>query len=110
MQPQKWNTFQTLCNFFSDPPYVVAETTSLTNLEEEKDSVTMRCISESNPPAKVWWEKEGQNGILSPNEELTISPVMRSNAGLYKCVAQNGLGLSEPAFVDLNVKCKYFRK
>lgn len=89
-----------------DPPYVVTESTSLSNLEEEKDSVTMRCMSESNPPAKVWWEKEGVNGIFSPDREITISPVTRNTAGTYKCIAQNALGMSEPAFVELNVKCK----
>lgn len=89
-----------------DPPYVITESTSLTNLEEEKDSVTMRCMSESNPPAKVWWEKEGVNGVFSPDREITISPVTRSTAGTYKCVAQNALGMSEPAFVQLDVKCK----
>ena len=91
---------------FADPPYVVTESTSLSNLEEEKDSVTMRCMAESNPPAKVWWEKEGVNGIFSPDKEITISPVTRTTAGTYKCVAQNALGMSEPAFVELDVKCK----
>ena len=90
----------------SDPPYVVTESTTLSNLEEEKDSVTMRCMAESNPPAKVWWEKEGVNGIFSPDKEITISPVTRTTAGTYKCVAQNALGMSEPAFVELDVKCK----
>ena len=66
----------------------------------------MRCMSESNPPAKVWWEKEGVNGVFSPDREITISPVTRHTAGTYKCVAQNALGLSEPAFVQLDVKCK----
>ena len=89
---------------FTDPPYVVTESTDLSNLEEEKDSVTMRCMSESNPPAKVWWEKEGVNGVFSPEREITISPVTRTTAGTYKCVAQNALGLSQPAFVQLDVK------
>jgi len=86
------------------PPYVITETTSLINLEEEKDSVTMKCMSESNPPSKVWWEKEGVNGVFSPDREITISPVTRSTAGTYKCVAQNALGLSEPGFVEVDVK------
>ena len=92
---------------FLDPPYVITETTSLINLEEEKDSVTMKCMSESNPPSKVWWEKEGVNGVFSPDREITISPVTRSTAGTYKCVAQNALGLSEPGFVEVDVKCKF---
>ena len=89
-----------------DPPYVVTESTPLSNLEEGKDSVTMRCHAESNPASKVWWEKEGVNGVFSPDREITISPVTRNTAGTYKCVAQNPLGMSEPAFVQLDVKCK----
>ena len=92
---------------FTDPPYVTTETTSLINLEEEKDSVSMKCRSESNPPSKVWWEKEGVNGVFSPDREITISPVTRSTAGTYKCVAQNALGMSEPGFVEVDVKCKF---
>ena len=65
-------------------------------------------MAESNPPAKVWWEKEGVNGIFSPDKEITISPVTRTTAGTYKCVAQNALGMSEPAFVEVDVKCELF--
>ena len=92
-----------------DPPSVTVETTSLDYLEEEKDSVSLRCIAESNPQPKIVWYKESENGIFSVEKEIHISPVTRHSAGTYKCVAENSLGLSEPAFVDLDVKCKYLR-
>ena len=76
-------------------------------MEEEKDSVTMKCMSESNPPSKVWWEKEGVNGVFSPDREITISPVTRSTAGMCKCVALNALGMSKQGFVEVDVKCKF---
>ena len=82
------------------------ETTSLDYLEEERDSVSLRCIAESNPQPKIWWQKEGQDGIFSVEKEIHISPVTRHSAGTYRCVAENALGRSEPAFVDLDVKCK----
>ena len=85
---------------------MTVEHTSLENLEEERDSVTMRCMANSNPPPKVWWQKEGINGIVNPDSEMVISPVTRSSAGTYKCLAENALGLSEPAYVEVNVKCK----
>ena len=91
---------------FLDPPSVTVETTSLDYLEEEKDSVSLRCKAESNPQSKVVWYKENENGIFSVEKEIHISPVTRHSAGTYKCVAENSLGLSEPAFVDLDVKCK----
>ncbi len=76
-------------------------------MEEEKDSVTMKCMSESNPPSKVWWEKEGVNGVFSPDREITISPVTRSTAGMCKCAALNALGMSKLGFVEVDVKCKF---
>lgn len=75
-------------------------------LEEGKDSVSLRCVAESNPPPKVWWQKEGVSGVFSPEEQVIISPVTRHSAGTYKCMAENSLGLGEPAFVDLNIKCE----
>jgi hypothetical protein len=89
-----------------DPPYVTVEHSSLDNLEEERDSVTLRCLANSNPPPKVWWQKEGINGIFSPDGEIVISPITRNSAGTYKCMAENALGLSEPTYVEINVKCK----
>ena len=76
------------------------------NLEEERDSVTLRCLANSNPPPKVWWQKEGINGIFNPDGEIVISPITRNSAGTYKCMAENALGLSEPTYVEINVKCK----
>ena len=45
--------------------------------------------------------------MFSAEKEIHISPVTRHSAGTYKCVAENTLGMSEPAFVDLDVKCKF---
>ena len=90
-----------------DPPTVTIETSSLDYLEEEKDPATLRCISDSNPPSTILWRKEGLNGIFSPDEEINFSPVTRHTAGIYSCTAENALGMSKPAFVDLDVKCKF---
>ena len=53
------------------------------------------------------WQKEGINGIFNPDGEIVISPITRNSAGTYKCMAENALGLSEPAYVEINVKCKF---
>eukprot|EP00095_Tigriopus_kingsejongensis_P003091 maker-scaffold1368_size45390-snap-gene-0.5 protein:Tk03091 transcript:maker-scaffold1368_size45390-snap-gene-0.5-mRNA-1 annotation:"kin of irre-like protein 2" len=86
------------------PPTVSIETSPLDYLEEEKDPATLRCITDSNPPSTVLWRKEGLNGIFSPDEEIVISPVTRHTAGLYSCTAENPLGMSKPAFIELDVK------
>jgi len=85
---------------------VTIDKTQLENLEDEKDDATLRCVVDSNPPAAVTWRKEGLSGIFSPEKEIVFSPVTRHSAGLYSCTAENALGLSKPAFVELDVKCK----
>ena len=66
----------------------------------------MRCVADSNPPSTILWRKEGLNGIFSPDDEINFSPVSRHTAGLYSCTAENALGMSKPAFVELDVKCE----
>jgi hypothetical protein len=89
-----------------DPPVVRIDKTELDNLEDQKDDATLRCIVDSNPPATITWRKEGLKEVFSPDKEIVFSPVTRHSAGLYSCVAQNPLGMSKPAYVDLDVKCK----
>ena len=47
------------------------------------------------------------DGIFSTEFEIVFSPVTRHTAGTYTCTAENPLGMSKPAFVDVDVKCKY---
>ena len=76
------------------------------HLEDEKDSVTLRCKVDSNPVGAILWRKDGLEGIFSPEQEIVFSPVTRHTAGLYSCTAENQLGMSKPDFVELDVKCK----
>ena len=92
--------------FFLDPPTVKVETSALEHLEDEKDSVTLRCKVDSNPVGAILWRKDGLEGIFSPEQEIVFSPVTRHTAGLYSCTAENQLGMSKPDFVELDVKCK----
>ena len=76
-------------------------------LEDTKDDVTLKCIVDSNPPPSgVLWRKEGLSGIFSPDPEINFSPVTRHTAGTYSCTAENPLGMSKAAYVDLDVKCE----
>ena len=85
------------------------ETSELDKLEHKKDPAILKCIVDSNPPSTVTWRKEGLDGIFSDQEEIEFSPVTRYTAGLYSCTAENPLGLSKPAFIELDVKCKFLR-
>ncbi len=91
-----------------DPPTVSIETSRLTNLEDRKDSATLRCVADANPPAAVEWRKEGLGGVFGADPEIVFSPVSRHSAGTYACVAHNQLGRSEKQFVELDVKCEFF--
>jgi len=77
----------------------------------EGGSVTLHCEVESNPAATwVSWRRSGSAAaaILTSQPTFTVSPVSRETAGSYECVAENLLGLSEPATLQLNVECKFF--
>ena len=90
-----------------DPPTVRVEKTNLDNLEDKKSPATLKCIVDSNPNSTVIWKKEGMDGIFSNEYEVVFSPVTQHTAGTYTCTAENPLGMSKPAFVDIDVKCKY---
>ena len=76
----------------------------------EGGSVTLHCEVESNPAATwVSWRRSGSAAaILTSQPTFTVSPVSRETAGSYECVAENLLGLSEPAALQLNVECELF--
>ena len=97
-------------NFFfssADPPTVDIQTSDLEDLEDKKDDATIRCVVDSNPQSKVTWRKEkAGDAVISSESEIIFSPVSRMTAGLYSCVAENPLGMSKPAFVELDVKCE----
>ena len=106
----KFTSFSHFIFFISsiiDPPTVSVEKTSLENLEDKKDPATLRCLVDSNPNSTVIWKKEGMEGIFSTELEIVFSPVTQHTAGTYTCTAENPLGMSKPAFVDIDVKCKY---
>jgi hypothetical protein len=104
------------------PPRVTASSTILTpsnsssfsnaSVLVEGGSVTLHCEVESNPAAnRVIWRRSGSAAtaaaILTSQPTFTMSPVSRETAGSYECVAENLLGLSEPAALQLNVECKF---
>ena len=85
---------------------VKVETSEFDILVDGEDSVTLRCLVDSNPPATIVWRKEGLTDIIGEASEVVFSPVSRHTAGTFVCTAENGLGMSQPAFYDLDVKCK----
>ncbi|KAF6200938.1 hypothetical protein GE061_005385 [Apolygus lucorum] len=86
------------------PPEVRLLGTPTADLEESRDNVALRCVTDANPPASVVWKKAGRTDIVSLEESLQFRPVTRKDSGTYTCQARNSLGSSEPLTVNLDVK------
>ncbi|GJQ79308.1 hypothetical protein Trydic_g16175 [Trypoxylus dichotomus] len=78
------------------------------DIEEFKNSVAIRCVVNANPKANVVWRRQGQNQAASLQEFLQFTPILRQHAGYYICQAKNRAGESQPAIVQLDVKCKFY--
>ncbi|XP_052081614.1 hemicentin-2-like isoform X2 [Mytilus californianus] len=57
------------------------------NYVEEGGNITVECRVESNPPATVWWEKEGDNSTRYNGNMLVLTLVSREQGGAYICFA-----------------------
>ncbi|XP_056309833.1 B-cell receptor CD22-like [Danio aesculapii] len=65
------------------------------------DSVTLNCISDSNPPAEISWFK-GEPSVGS-GRIFKISKISSDDSGEYKCRARNdhGVKYSDPVNLDV---------
>ncbi|XP_071147818.1 hemicentin-2-like isoform X2 [Mytilus edulis] len=54
---------------------------------EEGRNATVECRVESNPPATVWWEKEGDNSTRYNGNMLDLTLANRNQGGTYICFA-----------------------
>ncbi|XP_066277091.1 irregular chiasm C-roughest protein-like [Branchiostoma lanceolatum] len=57
-------------------------------------TVNLTCLVNSNPPAVVTWQKLGEASLVRGEvrgQNLLISSVQRSDAGVYRCKAENGV-------------------
>jgi len=74
-------------------------------LEDGISSLSLSCISESNPPAQVMWSRKGAGVDTTPQytEVLEFKPITRGQAGPYLCSAENSVGRSstEQTIVDV---------
>lgn len=74
------------------------------DVEEGKDSVSLMCEADANPPANIVWRRAGRSEIASLQKSLQLRPVRRRDSGLYTCTAQNSVGTSEALSVQLDIK------
>ena len=67
------------------------------------DSVSLKCTANGYPTPTITWRKVSDNSPVS--FPLTITG--KQNEGLYKCIADNGVGspLSEEVFITVHREC-----
>ncbi|CAM4462933.1 unnamed protein product [Leuciscus chuanchicus] len=84
------------------PPRSVSVSISPSGVIVEGDSVTLNCISDSNPPAEISWIKGGRN-ILQSGETYSITNIKSESSGDYHCSARNKHGSQTSAAVNVNI-------
>ncbi|XDV16197.1 hypothetical protein PO909_016019 [Leuciscus waleckii] len=83
------------------PPKNVSVLISGSGVIVEGDSVTLNCISDSNPPAEISWIKGGT--IVGSGRIFSISKISSDDSGEYKCKSINEHGGKYSDAVTLNV-------
>lgn len=79
----------------------------------EGEPAALNFATSANPPEiqHRWYREDGrpvdQNRFRPDASFLNISVVRRSDAGVYRCEAQNSIGTTS-AKVELKIKCKFF--
>ena len=91
-----------------DKPTVTIERHTSSELEDGRGSLTLTCMSKSNPPGRTLWYKAGES-TSSPQykEQLVFDPITKQQAGDYVCAAENSVGRSEEAVTSVQVLCKF---
>jgi hypothetical protein len=74
----------------------------------EGDTVELTCSAEAMPPAGVLWYRAGSGEIVSRLPQLRLPALTREQAGQYVCRANNTVGTSQPAAVDIAVQCECY--
>ncbi|KAG1955875.1 B-cell receptor CD22-like [Pimephales promelas] len=86
------------------PPQSISVSISPSGVIVEGDSVTLKCISDSNPPAVNFsWFKEKETSAVGSGQSFSISSFNSSFSGHFYCEAQNKYGSGRSASVSLFV-------
>ena len=92
----------------TDKPTVRIEREAPSALEAGRGSLTLLCLSSSNPPGRTMWYRQGQAASPQYKEQLVFDPVSKEQAGDYVCAAENSVGRSEEAVTSVEVLCKCY--
>ncbi|KAK3751110.1 hypothetical protein QZH41_016237, partial [Actinostola sp. cb2023] len=96
-----------LCLFiFVDPP-TIDHHSSINQIINETDSLSLTCTADGYPEPTITWTKS-PGTITQPNigNVYTIVSVNRSDTGTYKCTASNGILSDAMASIQVTVQYK----
>ncbi|KAJ7386411.1 smooth muscle contraction [Desmophyllum pertusum] len=109
------NSWDTISMISQVAPEISKHPKDATNMEGQV--VVFSCLVEGNPPPSVRWTKDGERlnttansrlteSVMNNNHSLTITGVHRSDAGQYRCVANNIVNSSTSLAATLKVYCE----
>ncbi|XP_048588277.1 hemicentin-2 isoform X2 [Nematostella vectensis] len=87
---------------FTAPVFDVIQPNITTN---ETDTIVLHCNATGNPPPRISWsisEQSGQRQLTG--EKVIIQNILRSNTGIYRCTASNGVGNDVISQAHINVQ------
>merc|ERR1719461_110801 len=70
-------------------------------LEDGEGRLSLSCNSDANPQPRIVWRKGEE--IVAEGEILDMDPVVKEDAGIYVCQAENRVGVSEPESTEVKV-------
>lgn len=69
----------------------------------ENETITLYCKSSGNPSPNIIWTKDGNDSVLHEGSNYTIKNITRGQAGIYLCIAQNGIWRNASASIPVTV-------
>lgn len=76
---------------------------------KEGETVTLGCsVIAANPNINITWrwiKTDSPNNVLYNGPYYTIPNIQRGSSGSCRCTANNNVGTSEAATIDVDVQC-----
>ena len=85
---------------FAVPPTIVEISGSQT--VTEGGNVTLECIADGKPIPNIIWTRLSNNRVVS----MTLTDIRREDAGMYRCIVDNGIGSPAAGDVLIVVQCE----
>lgn len=100
-----------VCPYSYVVPATLLNNVSVDQSVTEGSDLNLYCAASGEPVPSITWIRVFENGsesqVLHPESSWTIVSINRTDAGKYRCTANNGLGSPVIHTITVNVLCKY---